>query len=80
MNKAIASVKRQLLYKPFRPFSVITVAGMRISIGKAEWFYEVPNGPLIISDPAGVTVTWWEDLSETIDIVGPIKNIGTDES
>jgi hypothetical protein len=37
------NVLAQLAYKPFRPFWLETVGGTRIRVGKAEWFYEVPQ-------------------------------------
>ena len=73
MNKSIEAVQRQLAYRPFRPFWLVTVAGMRIRVQRPEWFYEVPDGPIYISDTRGVTITWWSDLSETVEIEGPTE-------
>jgi hypothetical protein len=72
MNLANDDVRAQLAYKPFRPFWLETIGGSRLYVEKAEWFYEVPGlSTIIISSPNGVTITYWQDLSDTIEIEGP---------
>lgn len=66
------NVRKQLEYKPFRPFYLETVGGNIIRVAKAEWFHEVPKlGRLFISDENGTTITYWKDLSDTIEIETP---------
>jgi hypothetical protein len=72
MEHNIDNVHKQLAYKPFRPFWLETVGGTRIQVARAEWFHEVPDlGALVISDYTGVTITYWHDLTETIEVEGP---------
>ena len=73
MTNGIEQVRRQLAYRPFRVFWLETIAGMRIKVERAEWFHEIPEGPIYISDARGVTITWWSDLTDTVEIEGPSK-------
>lgn len=68
---AITEVKKQLAYRPFRPFSLQTVGGTRIYVERAEWFHEVPDGPLLITETDGTTITWWFDLVDIIEVENP---------
>lgn len=70
------NVRKQLEYKPFRPFYLETVSGKMIRVERAEWFHEVPKmqGQLIISDESGVTITYWQDLIDTIEVDAPKRS------
>lgn len=70
------NVRKQLEYKPFRPFYLETVGGNIIRVERAEWFHEVPNmsGQLIISDENGTTITYWKDLTDAIEIETPKRS------
>ena len=72
-DKAIAEVKKQLAYRPFRPFDLQTVGGTRVHVEKPEWFHEVPDGPLLITGWDGTTITWWFDLVDIIEVDNPTE-------